>query len=132
MSILFGKQTFTLVRGASWTDDIILTNQETGVVVDLTGIVSLKMRVREFADSPILLELSTAPGNERLVVVDAAAGRVGFRLTTADTLLLPENGHYRAVYLYDALIERTAGEWEPAVGGKIIVLPTITRPSGTT
>jgi len=119
-----------VVRGTKWTDDVQLVDQATGNPVDLTGITSLVMRIRRSINTPILLELSMANG--RLVVVNALTGLIGFRVNSAGTLLLPENSNRKAKYLYDAVIERSAGEYEPAVSGKLTVLPSITRPWGAT
>lgn len=127
MGILFGKANFSFVRGTEWADDFILTDSATGDPVDLTGITSLIMRVREDYATPILLECSTSDGE--LVVLDPVAGRVGIRVAgAASRAAFPENGHAKAVYRYDAIIERTPGTYEPANGGKITVLPQITRP----
>lgn len=128
MSFLFGKKSFTVVRGTRWQDRVVLTDETTGQPVSLVGITGLIMRIREFVDSEVLLELSDAPGNGRLAVEgDGSAGAVLIDVATADTLAFPANGHYRATYLYDALIERSANEFEPGTQGKVNVLPTITR-----
>lgn len=132
MAVIFATQdsngnpiTFTMVRGTEWDDDVQLTDQVTGDPIDLTD-VEVMMRVRLAATSPILLELST--DNARLVVTDAANGRIGIRVSSADSRLLPENRHKKAKYLYDLVIERSAGVYEAGISGKIVVLPQITRP----
>lgn len=137
MAIIFATETsaglpitFTLVRGTRWEDDFQLVDQVTGNPVDLTGIVGLMIRTRRSPGSAILLEMSVDDG--RLVMVDAATGRVGIRVDSETTRLFPENGHRKAKYVYDAVIERSAGEYEPAISGKITVLPQVTRPWGTT
>lgn len=135
MSFLFASTTsdgkpltFALVRGMVWNDDFILVDQATGLPIDLTGIAGLMMRIRAAINAPgHLLELSLA--NNGLVIVDAAAGRVGIRVNSAATLAaFPANDHRKAKYVYDAVIERTAGEYEPAIRGKVRVDPQITRP----
>lgn len=126
MSFLFGKKTFRIVRGTRWTDEVTITDEATGEAVDLNGIVRLIARVREFIDSSeVLLELTTT--DTTLTVVNAAGGVVGIDVPTAATLDFPENGHFRAVYVYDVLIERSPGEYEPGLGGKVVVLPQVTR-----
>lgn len=128
MAIRFAKASFSLVRGTKWDDDVILKDSVTGLVISLVGIVSMTMRIRKTIGSAILLELSVANG--RLVMVDALNGRIGIRVPSAITLTLPENNFKRAMYVYDALIERTAGEYEPAIGGKVKVIPQVTRLPG--
>lgn len=128
MAIRFGKASFSFVRGTKWDDDVILTDQVTGLAINLTGITGMTMRIRKTISSAILLELSSANG--RLVVVDAVAGRIGIRVLSAITLTLPENSFRKAKYVYDAIIQRTALEYEPAVGGKVTVLPQVTRVPG--
>jgi hypothetical protein len=118
------------VRGTRWDDDFQLVDQVTGTPVNLAGITGLMVRVRKSPGSAKLLELSVA--NSRLVVTNAATGMVGIRVGSETTLTFPENGHRKAKYLYDAVIERTAGEYEPAISGKIVVLPQITRPWAVT
>ncbi|HEY9471113.1 MAG TPA: hypothetical protein VIQ76_16020 [Propionibacteriaceae bacterium] len=137
MAIIFATQTsdglplnFPLVRGTRWEDSFQLVDQVTGTPVDLTGIIGLTMRARLTISSPILLELST--DNGRLIVTTAATGSVDIQVDSADTLLFPENSHRKAKYVYDVVIERAVGEFEPAIGGKIIVIPQVTRPWGTT
>lgn len=134
MSILFATQTaagepivFKFVRGTPWSDDFQLVEQATSEPIDLTGIEGLLMRVRtRTGASTVVYELSTA--NDTLVVNDAATGMVGIRLNSAQTNTFPANGHRKGKYVYDVLIERTPGEFEPAIGGKITVLPQVSRP----
>ncbi len=131
MAIIFAPlSTIQVVRGTSWSDDVQLVDKQTGTPVDLTGATALVMRLRKSINSEILMELSLANG--RLVIIDPIEGRIGFRVSSADTLTLPENGNRKAKYVYDAVIERTAGEYEPAVRGKLTVLASITRPWATT
>jgi hypothetical protein len=137
MAIIFATETsaglpiaFTLVRGTRWEDDFQLVDQVSGNPVDLTGIVGLMIRVRKNPGSAILLELSVA--NTLLVVTNPVTGSVGIRVDSETTRDFPENGHRKAKYLYDAVIERSAGEYEPAISGKIVVLPQITRPWAVT
>jgi hypothetical protein len=137
MAIIFATETsiglpitFTLVRGTRWEDDFQLVDQISGDPIDLTGITGLMIRVRKTPGSPILLEMSV--DNAMLVVTDAVTGSVGIRVDSETTRTFPENGHRKAKYLYDAVIERAAGEYEPAISGKIVVLPQITRPWAAT
>lgn len=130
MAILFAPASFRCIRGTRWEDAVILTDQVTGLPVDLTGIVGITMRLRRSMTGPIVAELSMAAGT--LLVLDAAAGKVGIRCNTAFMLTLPENGHRKARYLYDSVIERTAGDYEPATKGRVTVDPQLTRAYGTT
>lgn len=131
MAILFGSARFTLVRGTRWTDDVVLTDSVTQGPIDLTGLVGAIMRVREAADDTAhLLELSVANG--MLVIVDATGGTIGIRVPSAVTRTFPENSNESALYVYDVVLERSAGEYEAAVAGKINVRPQITRPWAAT
>lgn len=137
MAVIFATETsagdpinFTLVRGTEWDDDVQLVDQTTGTAIDLTAVTGLWMRIRLTATSSILLELSLANG--LLVLTNAAQGRVGIRVNSDDTRTFPENRHKKAKYLYDLVLERTAGEYEAGISGKIIVLPQITRPWAAT
>lgn len=126
MSILFGPASFKLVRGTTWTDDVVMTDEATGAAVNLSGIVGVTMRIRtSIGAATVLMELSVT--GSTLVVVDAAAGKLGIRVGSAVTNTFPANNQRKAKYVYDAMIERTSGEYEAAVGGKITVLPSVTR-----
>lgn len=135
MAILFATKTtegqpigFKCVRGTRWEDEFIVIDETTGLPVNLTGIVGMVMRARTGINSPtVVIELSIANG--RLAVIDAPAGRVGIDVSTATSLLnFPVNSNRKAKYVTDALIERAGPEYEPAISGKITVLPQVTRP----
>lgn len=127
MAIVFAPlKQIRIIRGTAWADDVQLVDQATGAPVDLTAITSLQMRIRKSISGPSLLALDLVDG--RLVVADAEEGRIGFRVNSAGTLSLPENRNRPAKYIFDVVIERSAGEYEPAVTGKLKVLPSITRP----
>lgn len=131
MAIIFAPLAqIRIVRGTAWVDDVQMVDKASGNPIDLTGITGIVMRVRKGINTPILMELSTDEGN--LVVLTPAEGRIGFRVNSAGTLALPENSNRKAIYIYDAVIERSAGEYEAAVVGKLAVIPSITRPWGTT
>lgn len=137
MAIVFAPVSgIRIVRGTTWRDDVQLVDADTQAPVNLIGVLGLLMRVRATISGPILLELSLAssglPSAGRLEIVDPNEGLIGFRVDSATTLTLPENDHRRAKYRYDAVIERTAGEYEAAISGKLTVLPQYTRPWGTT
>lgn len=127
MAILFASTNLRMVRGNAWTDDIALVKAADSTPVDLTGIIALHMRVREDPAGAALLTLSTTDGT-LLIGSPATAGTFGVRVDSATTRTLPANGHEVAVYVYDVVIERTAGEYEAATGGVLIVDPQITRP----
>ena len=131
MAIVFAPvKAIRIVRGAYWSDDVNLVDKATGLPVDLTGITSLQSRIRSSINGEILLPMSLVDG--RLIVVNALQGRIGFRCPSAVTLLLPENDNRKAKYIYDVVIERAAGEYEPAITGKLTVTASITRPWGIT
>jgi hypothetical protein len=130
MAVLFAPASFRFVRGTRWDDSVTLTDKAPGLAVDLTTIVGITMRLRRTYSGPIIAELSVAAGT--LVVLDAAAGKIAIRCDSAFTYALPENGHRKARYLYDAIIERVAGDYEPAIKGRVTAEPQITYPQGTT
>lgn len=131
MAIIFANASFRTVRGTRWDDDVQVVDKDTLAPVDLTGITGIVMRLRKTIGSPILMELSTVAGT--LVIVDAALGKVGIRVDSLKSRTdFPENNHVKAKYLYDAIIERTPGEYEAAITGKVTVLPQITRPWAAT
>lgn len=140
MGILFATRTsdtppkpllFSLVRWTRWEDDFTLSKDD-GTPVDLTGITRLWMRVRARPLGPILLELTDAVDNGRLVITNAATGAVGIRVESADTGTFPLAGGKKAKYFYDVVIERSPGEYEPGISGKIAVYPQITNPQAAT
>lgn len=125
MGIVFAPvKPIRFVRGTRWTDEVQLVDQETGQPVNLAGITGLVLWVRRSINAPILLELSVDNG---LTLLNPTSGLIGIDVVSTRTLELPENGNRKAKYVYDAVIER-AGEYEPAVAGKLTVLPSITRP----
>lgn len=130
MAIVFARASFRVVHATLWNDDVQVVDKDTGVPVDLTGIAGIVMRMRSHIDGPIVLELSQANG--RIVVLNAIEGRIGIRVPTAVMQGLPLNKNRRATYVYDALIERTADEYEAGIAGKVTVLPQVTRPYLTT
>lgn len=133
MGIIFAPiGSVRIVRGTAWADDVQLVDKKTGEPVDLTGITGLTSRIRDDINGPILLSMSLDAGEANLVVVDASEGRIGFRATSVGTLSLPDNNNEKIKYIFDVVIERSAGEYEPAVTGKLSVLPSITRPWGAT
>lgn len=127
MAILFATTNLRIVRGNAWSDDVALVKASDSTPVDLADIVALHMRVREEPSGPALLTLSTTD-NTLIIGAPATGGTFGVRVDSATTRTLPDNGHEVAVYVYDVVIERTAGEYEAATGGVLIVDPQITRP----
>lgn len=126
MSYTFAPASFKLVRGTGWKDRFTLLDKDSGLPVNLSGIVRLIMRVRSYINGPIIAELTTT-GNQ-LLLIDALNGVVEINCNTAFTLTFPANENMKTTYVYDSLIERTVNEYEPATGGKVVVLPQITRP----
>lgn len=127
MSYVFAPSTLKLVRGTTWSD-VLQIQDDAGNNVNLTGYSYLLMRVRSSpASATTLLELST--DNGRLTVTTAASGIVTLLVSAEDTLDFPINGHRKAKYVYDCLIGRGGSPEviEPAFGGKVTVLPQITR-----
>lgn len=131
MAVVFAPiPSIRIVRGTYWSDDVQLVDKASGDPINLTGILDLTARIRQSINGEILLSMELA--DTRLVLVNAAQGRIGFRCPSAVTLLLPENENRKAKYVYDVVIERTAGEYEPAITGKLTVTASITRPWGVT
>lgn len=128
MAIIFAKpDPFKIVRGTRWTDSFQLVDDATSVPIDLTGITDIVMRIRKSINSAtILLELSIT--NTHLTLTDAATGLVSIDVLSAVTNTFPANNNKRAGYVTDAVIERSAGEYEPAISTKVVVYPSVSRP----
>lgn len=127
MSLKFAPSRFDIVRGTTWNDVFQLVD-DLAQPISLVGIAGLTMRVREENNSTaVLLEASTANG--RLTVTNAASGIVAITVSAADTLALPINDHYRASYVYDAVVDRggVPRVIEPCLKGKLKVDPQVTR-----
>jgi hypothetical protein len=130
MGLVFAQvKPVRLVRGTRWQDQVQLVDENSGDPIDLEGIESLVMTVREEINGPVILQLDLDDG---LAVADAEQGLVNIDVSSARTLEFPENDNARAKYVFDALIEREAGEFEPAFAGKVTVLPSNTRPWAAT
>jgi hypothetical protein len=114
-----------LVRGTRWQDQVQLVDQNTGDPVSLADVESIDMWIRAYVNGPVLLALSLSDG---LSIANPSSGLVDIDVSSDGTLALPENGNFRAKYVFDALITRTNDEREPAFAGKLTVLPAITRP----
>lgn len=116
--------TFRCVRGTRWQDTFQLVDQATSTPIDLTGIADIHMRVRKTINSAVLLDLKIAAG---LTISGVETGEVSIDLSSAETNALPANNNKRARYVYDVVIERETDEYEPAISGKVVVLPQVTR-----
>lgn len=116
--------TFRCVRGTRWQDTFQLVDQTSGVPIDLTGIADIHMRVRKTINSAVLMDLQVGVG---LTITSAETGEVSIDLSSADTNVFPANNNKRARYVYDVVIERETDEYEPAISGKVVVLPQVTR-----
>lgn len=126
MGIVFATvKPIRMVRGTRWTDQVQLVDQNTGDPIDLTDAEAITMTIRAHINGPVLLELGIGTG---LIVTNPLTGLIDIDVDSDTTLGLPENGNFRAKYVFDALIERDSGEREPAFAGKLTVLPSITRP----
>jgi hypothetical protein len=126
MAILFAPVSLTLVRGTTWLQTIVMTDQETGDPVDLTDC-EITLRIREYIDSEdVIMELTTA---DQLTISDAAGGEVELRVEAPDTLDFPTNNYLKAKYVYDAIIDRAGppAQREAGISGKVTVLPQVTR-----
>lgn len=137
MAIIFATRTsdgsplnMRWVRGTDVNDTVMLSDENTGVAVDLTGITSLLMRVRTSKGaSATTLELSTANG--RLAVGDPEAGEILVAVSTADTAAsFPvQAGRRSKKYVYDLMIERSAGAWEAGIAGKLQIDDSTSHPA---
>jgi hypothetical protein len=126
MGVVFASvKPIRIVRGTRWQDQVQLVDENTGDPVDLSGITSLRMCVRSDINGPVILELAVGTG---LAIANPLLGLVDIDVSSEETLSFPAANNGRAKYVFDALIERAAGEFEPAFAGKVTVLPSITRP----
>jgi hypothetical protein len=120
---------FTVIRGCRWQDRVLVTDQATGEPVDLTGVLDIVMALRKKIGGPIVDTLSMS--NARITLADPAGGEFDIDVSSVDTQALPANNFKRTRYFTDALIQRSANEWEPAIAGKVRVDSSITRPLDT-
>ena len=121
---------FTFVRGTRWDDDVQVLKND-GSPVDLSPNLEIKMRLRkQINDTDNVMELSLTNG--KLVMVDASEGKFGIRCSSSDTLELPLNDNKAIEYVTDVIIQRSSDEYEPALAGKVIVQPQVTRPTEAT
>lgn len=127
MSLIFAPSRFKMVRGATWADEVRITD-DLNVPINLTGATEIVMRIRREPDSRLfLLELTLANG--RITIVNAALGEIAILVSAAATLALPKAAHEVEQYVYDAVIDRggTPKVIEPAFRGWITVEPQVTR-----
>ena len=127
MGILFGTLRLQMVRGATWTDTIAITDS-LGVPVNLTGVTGITMRIRSTIDATTsLLELSIANG--RIAIANAAGGIITLSVSASATLGLPVASHEIEQYVFDAVLDRGGSPQviEPAFSGYVTVYPQVTR-----
>ena len=125
MSIRFAKVNRRCVRGMPWEQDINLFDADDDTPISLASVTDAFLVVREEYNTAELLRLSIGEGT--LTLVNAANGVLGVRGTHDDTLLFPTNDHEQARYVYDIVLERGAGNYEPACNGSVTVDPVSSR-----
>ena len=117
---------FSVNQGATWDEEITLLNAD-GTPMVLTGFVA-RMQLRVFAAaSEFALELNDTNG--RLVITDAANGRLRITVSAEDTRTLCPYFEPEA-YMYDLELSRAlpAPEYvRKALAGAVFVYPEITR-----
>ena len=86
--------------------------------VDLTGY-SAKMQVRQFTDSSVLVELSTANGR---AVISAGLGQIALTLTATETAALAAN-----TYQYDLNLTSPSGYVYKILQGAFVVNDSVTQ-----
>jgi len=86
--------------------------------VDLTGY-STKMQVRQFTDSSVLVELSTANGR---AVISAGLGQIALTLTATETAALAAN-----TYQYDLNLTSPSGYVYKILQGAFVVNDSVTQ-----
>ena len=86
--------------------------------VDLTGYTA-DMQVRQFTDSSIVVEISTANGR---ATINAALGQIVLTLTAAQTAALTANN-----YLYDLNLTSPSGYVYKILQGSFVVNNSVTQ-----
>lgn len=120
MTSYVGQADITVLQGANFALPIQYAD-DAGVPVNLAGYTA-KMQVRPAKASPtVLVELSTANG--KLVITDAAAGKLRAQLTATETAALSPS----AKGVYDVLLTRPDGVVIRLLEGALIVDGGVTR-----
>lgn len=120
MTSYVGQADITVLQGASFALPMQYAD-DTGTPVNLAGYTA-KMQVRPAKASPtVLVELSTANG--KLVITDAAAGKLRAALTATETAALSPNPKG----VYDVLLTRPDGVVIRLLEGALIVDGGVTR-----
>lgn len=128
MALTFAKTSFRVERGLTWSEEVTILQSRNGPPVDLTGKTPVMAIRRKISDATPVMLLSA--DNGRIVVSDAAAGKVRILVSADATLEFPLNRFRKAKYVYDwLLLSGNAPEVrEPGTSGTITVKHTTTRP----
>ncbi len=129
MSILPGTADFTVCRGRTWKERILVKNPGSTTAKDLTGY-GARMDVRKsISDDVPVISLST--DNGRISIESPATnGVILIEVSAEDTLDFPLNDFKVTDYVYDMEIyeEGSVPEYvEPLIEGVVRVRPEITR-----
>lgn len=124
-----------VVRGATWEDEFSYKDAN-GAPIDLTGYEA-RMQIRTLAGQyglstadTLVMELTTAGADGRLIWDTAATGRVRILVSAADTLLLNPDNRKKVKLVYALEFYRPAPAPEyvlPVVAGKVSVRGETTR-----
>lgn len=74
-------QELTIEQGTDWDDEILVTDDETGDPIDLTGYTA-RSDIKRGPDDAALIEMSTDNGR---ITINAATGSIQRQLTAAIT-----------------------------------------------
>ena len=89
-----------------------------GIAVNLTGFTA-DMQVRQFVDTGIITEMSTANGH---IVIDGPRGQINITLSASETAALPAGQ-----YMYDLNVTDTGGTVFKILQGAFVINASVTH-----
>ncbi len=111
----------TIVRSDDETLDILVTDQDTGAAINLTGATLKWMAKRRRNDADVDALISKAIGTG-ITVTNAAGGVAEVAITAANTNAIVPGAYYWELQSVDA-----AAKTHTLAGGRIVILPDLIR-----
>ncbi len=111
----------TITRSDDETLDIVVTNQDTGAVVNLTGATLKWMAKRRRTDADVDALITKAIGTG-VTVTNAVGGVAEVAIAAADTNAITPGAYYWELQSVDA-----ASKTHTLAGGRIVILPDLIR-----
>jgi len=115
--------TISLYQGQTFNDVLALSDDVSGLPVDLTGYTARMQARFDITDTTPVFTWSTATGE---IVIDGPNGTITFAVTPTATAALPTNNDI-TVLVYDLVLSSGAGYVERTVQGAVVIYPGVTR-----